>query len=365
MIGDSPAETSHVEVKQTDSQPVLSNEGPRDNKNRIVSRLKNISKIVDSVNQEQSKGTEQHPFNIRTSELVKLGNGYTTYLENHADEITDEKTFQAIASLAKTSLLMNIEQYGVTIRNISGFVEQHPELNELNPPKKQDGPWSGIKETLYYSSNNDIREQFREGILTRASEDIQSGDFSPRDVDHLERFLVDPQGRMPGQFIPEYIAAHAGEIKIWSPSALDIFQEHVINKIGDNPGNLSQNEYLKQLDEEIASIKPNDLQKVSVQFADRQAKLAFIRDLRFGRVDFDMVKSEAKKRMGEITRRQDLKSLATHLKASFPPFLATLKSTAGASIAERKPILIALVESYGLEAAAKQAVLGYLETNLK
>lgn len=190
MSGLPPAEQPVSEPRKQDASPILQSEGPKDNKNKIIGRLKNLSKIVGSVNQEQSKGAEQHPFNTRTSELVKLGDAYTAYLEAHVDEITDEKTFQAIASLAKTSLLMNIEQYAVTIRGIGDFVVQHPELNELNPPGKPDGPWSNIKEALYYSTNNDIREQFREGILTRTSEDIQSGDFNPRDVDHLERFLV-------------------------------------------------------------------------------------------------------------------------------------------------------------------------------
>lgn len=359
------SEQPQPEPTQKDTTPHLQSEGPKDNKNRIITRLKNVSKAVSSVHTEQSKGAEQSPFNVRVSELIKLGDGYTTYLETHADEISDEKTFQAIASLAKTSLLMNIEQYVATIRSIGDFVAHHPELNDLNPPGKPDGPWSNIKEALYYSTNNDIREHFREGILTRVHDDIQSGDFNPRDVDHLERFLVDPKGRLPSEFIPEYVAAHAKEIKVWSPVTLDIFQEQIIGEIGADSENLSQNERLKQLDEEIASIKPKDLQKSNIQFLDREKKLAFIRDLRFGRVDVGAVKAEVAKRMSEITRRQDLKTLAPHLKASFPPFIATLKSTAGVSLEERKPILTALVESYGLGAEAKQAVLEYLEKNLK
>lgn len=364
MTGLPPTEQPVLPGKQ-DATPILQPEGPKDNRNKIIGRLKNISKIVDSVNQEQSIGAEQHPFNIRTSELVKLGDAYTTYLEIHAAEITDEKTFQAIASLAKTSFLMNIEQYAATIRGIGDFVARHPELNELNPPGKPDGPWSNIKEALYYSTNNDIREQFREGILSRAKDDIQNGDFNPRDVDHLERFLVDPKERLPSEFIPEYVATNVSEIKTWSPVTLDIFQEQVIGRIGVNKENLSQNEYLKQLDEEIASIKPKDLQKSNIQYIDREKKLAFIRDLRFGRLDVDIVKAEVAKRMGEITRRPDLKTLAPHLRASFPLFLTTLKNTVGVSVEERKPILIALIESYGLGAEAKQAVLDYLETNLK
>lgn len=365
MIGDSPAETTRVEVHQADSQPTLSNEGPKDNKNRIISRLKNISKIVGSVNQEQSKGAEQHPFNVRASELVKLGDGYTTYLETHADEITDEKTFQAIASLAKTSLLMNIEQYRTTIQKMSEYVKDHQELNNLNIPGDT-SPWNNITEALYYSKHNDIREKFRESILLKAKDDIKSGEFDIRDVDHIERFLTDPKdGRTPKEFIPEYIGQYIKEIRQWSPLTIDMFQEHVVSQIENFQGDLSQNEYLKQLDEEIASIKQKNLQKVSLQFADRQEKLAFIRDLRFGRVNLDEVKSEVAKRMEEITRRTDLKTLAPHLKAFFPPFLSTLKSTVGANTGERKPILLALVESYGLAAEAKQAVLDYLETNLK
>ena len=176
-------------IKPQTETPNLAAENPRDNKNRIISRLKNISQIVSSTNEEQAKHAESHAFNDRTTALLKLGNGYIQYLETHIDEITDEKTFQTIASLAKTSLLMNIEQYALTIRGISIYVSQHAELNDLNPQGKN-GPWSNIKEALYFSVNNDIREKFRERILTRAKELIQNGEFSLRDVDHLERFFL-------------------------------------------------------------------------------------------------------------------------------------------------------------------------------
>lgn len=358
-------EQSQPEQTQNDTAPLLQSEGPKDNKNRIIARLKNISGIVSAVNKEQSKESEKDPFNIRVSELVKLGDGYTNYLEAHADEIPDEKTFQAIASLAKTSMLMNIEQYVSTIGGIRDYVAAHPELNDLNPPRKADGPWANLKLALYYSSNNDIREQFREGVISRAGELIQSKEFSVRDVDHLERFLVDPQGRAPEQFIPEYVTAHKGEIRQWAPLEVEAFQEHVLQVIGNYDGSLSQNVYLKQLDEEIASIKTDHLKGHNIQFPDRQRKLAFIRDLRFGRVDLEAVKLDIAKRMGEITRRQDLKILGPHLRGFFRPFVDTLKSTAGAPIEERKPILTALIDSYGLEENAKKAVLEYLDANLK
>jgi len=118
MIGEPPTEPLKIVSKQTDALPDQQMEGPRDNKNRIISRLKNISRIVATQNEDQSKGAETKTFNTRVAELIKLGNGYTSYLETHIDEIADEKTFQAIATLAKTSLLMNIEQYALTIRGI-------------------------------------------------------------------------------------------------------------------------------------------------------------------------------------------------------------------------------------------------------
>lgn len=368
MTGEPTAEPQ-LPIIQPDTLHDQSKEGPRDNKSRIITRLKNIGKIVASANEEQkSKGAET-PFNVRAAELVKLGNGYTSYLETHIDEITDEKTFQAIASLAKTSLLMNIEQYASTIRSISDFFTKHQELNNLNPPGIKDGPWSKIKEVLYFSSNNDVREQFREGILIRARELIQSGEFSPRDVDHIERFLNDPKGRLPSEFIPEYVEQHASEIQQWTPLSSEDFQEYVITRLKNFEGNISQNDYLRQLDEEIASIKPKNLQEskslAKIKYVDREKKLAFIRDLRFGRVDFGIVKKEVAQRAAEITRRPDLKTLAPHLRNFYPPFLESLKSTIGTDPGMRRSTLIALVESYGLNPSAKQAVLEYLEANLK
>lgn len=368
MIGEPPVEPQ-PSIMQADTLSGQSKEGPRDNKNRIITRLKNISKIVTSANEEQSKDAESHPFNVRATELVKLGNGYTSYLETHIDEIIDEKTFQAIASLTKTSLLMNIKQYALTIRGIGDFVAQHPELDNLNPQGKNDGPWSNIKETLYFSLNNDVREQFREGILKRAKELIQTGEFSPRDVDNLERFLSDPKGRLPSEFIPEYLEQHASEIGQWTPLSLADFQEHVVTRLGNLQRDISQNDYLKQLDEEIASIKPKNLQEskalAKVKYIDREKKLAFIRDLRFGRVDFEIVKGDVAKKAAEITRRPDLKTLAPHLRNFYPSFLKSLRSTIGTDPGMRRTTLIALVESYGLNPPAKQAVLKYLEANLK
>ncbi len=369
MAGEPIEQPQPPVLKQPDAPPVYTAEGPRDNKNRIIARLKNISRVVTSVNEAQSESAKAHPSNIRAAELVKLGNGYTAYLEAHIDEVADDKTFQAIASLAKTSMLMNIEQYAATIRGISGFVAQHQELNNLNPQGKTDGPWSNIKEALYFSSNNDVREQFREGILSGAKALIESGDFDARDVDHLERFLSDPKGRLPSEFIPEYLERHTDAIRQWTPLTLDDFQEHVVTHIGDLQGDISQNGYLKQLDEEIASIKPKNLQEskalAKTRFVEREKKLAFIRDLRFGRVDIEVVKRDVAKRAGEITRRPDLKTLGPHLKKLYTPFLETLRSTAGTDLEMRKATLTALVESYPLDPMAKQAVLDYLSSNLK
>lgn len=257
-----------------------------DNRNKLLSNLNDISGIVTSVVKEQGGGYP-NPFYSKAQTLIKLGDDYVTYLERNSGEIDDENIFNSIAKLAKSSMLLNIEYYVTEIRVISDYINQHPNLNNLNPPGIKDGPWSNIKEFLYYSSNNDVREEYREGIIAKAKDLIESGDFSPREVDHLERFLVDSQGRAPNQFIPEYIERNALSLKEWIPLSFENFQELVVAKLSDYQGPLSQNEYLRLLDEEIASIKNKDLPSSTsmkkVNFIDRSKKQAFTRDLRFGR----------------------------------------------------------------------------------
>ena len=82
-------------------------------------------------------------------------------------------------------------------------------------------------------------------------------------------------------------------------------------------------------------------------------------------MDIEVVKRDAAKRAGEITRRPDLKTLGPHLKQFYPSFLETLRSTAGTDLDMRTAALVALVESYQLNPPAKQAVLDYLTANLK
>lgn len=213
--------------------------------------------------------------------------------------------------------------------------------------------------------NNDIREQFREGILKRAKELIETGDFSPRDVDHLERFLLDPKGRVPSEFVKEYVQLHISEIKQWSALSLDDFQEYVITRSGNLDGDISQNNFLRQLDEEIASIKPDDLKGLNIKYADRQKKLAFIRDFRFGRINSEEIKIEVGKRASEITRRPDLKLIAPHLKQFYSKFRDELIATIGTDAKLRKEALESLLSSYSLPTADEQFVHDYLESNLK
>jgi hypothetical protein len=248
-----------------------------DDRNRMVSRLKHVSTAVSDAYIEQSKGAEQNPFNLQAGRLIQLGNGYITYLEAHSKEITDPKIFQAIAILAKISLLMNIEQYAVTIRGIGDYVSQHPQLNDLNPPGKIDGPWANIKETLYFTKNNDVREQFRERVLNKAQLLITAGEFNPREVDHLERFLVDSQGRLPSEFVPEYVTQHAADIQRWLPLNFEDFQRFTVEKLANFQGEISESTFLKRLDEEIASIKPKNIQESKTlsktKYEDREKNL--------------------------------------------------------------------------------------------
>ena len=290
LTPDLPPPTNPLKTENA-SSPVKES---ADDRSSIINRLKNISTAVSDARGEQNKEAEQNPFNQQAQKLIKLGNSYIDYLEAHSGEITDPKIFQAIASLAKTSLVMNIEQYAVTIKGIGDYVTQHPQLNDLNPPGKKDGPWSNIKEALYFTKNNDAREQYRERILTKAQLLIIGEEFSPRDVDHLERFLTDPQGRPPSEFIPGYIEEHAADLQQWLPLRLEEFQKFVADRSGDDKGKMADNPFLRQLDEEIASIKQKNLQDSKtlskVQFPDRQKKLAFIRDIRFGRAAIPRVR---------------------------------------------------------------------------
>lgn len=347
---------------------IISTEGPKDNKNALIAQLRKIHAVVSETNDEiMAEGST--PFNERAKILIKLGADYTDWLDANKDKVPDDKTFKNIVAMAKSAMLMNIKQYVAAVQPIGQFVSSDAALNELNPPGKQDGPWSGIKEVLYHTPSNDAREKLREGILMQAKELVAAGELDPRQLDHMERFLVDPKGRPPSQFIPEYIATHAGDIVQWSPLGIEDFQGYVITNLGIQTGDLSRNDFLRRLDEELASIKPENLKSVEAtkktQYADREKKLAFIRDLRFGRIDFEEVKANAAKRANEISRRPDLKSLAPHLRSNYPAFMRLLQDTAGQDPAERREIVSTLVGGYDMTPEARQAVLDYIEQHLK
>lgn len=335
-----------------------------ENRGQTIDRLKRISGVVSEANQEMGKGSENKPFNQKARRLIELGNGYTSYLESHGDEITDPNIFQHIVTLAKTSYFMNIEHYGRTIQEIGGYVAAHPDLNALNPPGVTDGPWSNIKEYLYRSTNNDIREQYRERIFSKSQLLLTSRDMSVRDLDHLERFLVDPQGRAPKQFIPEYVNQHASDLKQWMPLSLSDFQGFVVDRLKDFHGDLPSNTFLQQVDEELASIKPEQT-KGRIQYPDREKKLAFIRDLRFGRADFQKVQGEVQAMASDISRRDDLRSLGPLLQDKFPALKDALKESVGQDPKTRKETMFRLIDSLGLPSTSAESVKNYLELHLK
>lgn len=365
----SPETNSSIPLPQGgEAPPAITSEQPPDDKNRIINRLKNISNVVSEAYREQSKSGEQSPFNQRAGQLIQLGNNYISYLEAHANEFNDNKIFQAVGMLAKTSLLMSIEQYAATIRGIAEYVSQHPELNDLNPPGKKDGPWANIKEALYYTVNNDTREQYRERILAKAQLLIVAGDFSVRDVDHLERFLVDPQGRLPSQFIPEYIEQHAADLRSWLPLGQDDFLQFVIDRLSNYQGEMSENPPLRQLDEELASIKPKDIQEkslVKTRYQDREKKLALVRDLRFGRADINKIKAEVSVRVNDISRQPDVrKTLGPILKNNLQTFMEALGQSVGQEPQVRKAKLLELISKFNLSDENIQAISAYLGENL-
>ncbi|MBI4225874.1 hypothetical protein HY612_02065 [Candidatus Roizmanbacteria bacterium] len=352
----------------TEAQQIAA-ERPQDDKNRVITRLKKISSATQKALAEQKLGNENHVFNQKADQVIELGDAYTKYLEDHmSDPDLNAEIFNRIAFLAKNSLLMNIEPYVAAISErfhqnqfIADYIKQHSELAALDTGGKG-GPWSGIKEPLYFSAHNDIRERYREAIIRYAQDLIASGDFSPRDVDHLERFLVGPQGRMPSEYIPEYLRQHASEIQQWTPLSLNDFQEYVVAHLGNYQGEMSQNDFLRQLDEEIASIKPKDIKG---KYSDRVKKLAFIRDLRFGRVNIDELKTEVVKRAAEITRRADLRTLAPHLKQQYPVLLKILQETVGQTPATRRQQVETLLVSANISQQDADFVRQYLEANLK
>lgn len=365
---DSP-DTRPAVPTNIDNLQGLTPEGLQDNKSRIIAQLKRVSRVVSEANREQAQ-RESNPFTVKVNDLGKLGNGYIMWLDTNRDKVPDDKTFQAIASLAKTSLLLNLEQYVRTIREIGEYVKSQPELDALNPPGKKDGPWVGIKEVLYYTSFNDAREQFREGVLQGARSLIAAGELNPRLLDHIERFLVDPQKRLPHQFIAEYVARHVTDLQQWVPLTLENFKAYVATRLGNINGDLSENTFLKQMDEEIASIKPDNLQAVNVtrrtKYMDRQAKLAFIRDLRFGRENIGNVNREIALKVGEITNIPTLAGdLAPKLRQHWKGFQEELKATIGQESQTRKEALSGIVSSYGLSQQDLEFILDYLKNKIR
>ncbi len=278
----------------------ISAEGPKDNKNRIITQLRKVSTVVSSVNQEQIQ-MGPNRFNLKVQDLIYLGNGYIDWLDANRDKVPDEATFRAVASLAKSSLLLNSKHYRRVAKQTRNYIQSQPELEVLNPTGKQNTPWSGIETILSGTLFNDARERYREEILKRAGELTKTGELTPLHFNHLKRFLFDIENRHPGgQTVSSYITFHAAEIQKWAPLSLADFQALALGRLGNYVGVLSQNEALRTLEAEVTSIKPSDplrhrLTK-KTEYHDRTKKLTFIRDLRFGRINVDQLKSELAER---------------------------------------------------------------------
>lgn len=274
----------------------ISSEGPKDNQNKIIAQLRKVSSVVSSVNQEQIQ-MGPNRFNLKVRGLIHLGNGYIEWLDANRDKVPDEETFRAVASLARSSLFLNFKYYEKAAKKIRAYIQSQPELERLNAPGKQGSPWLGFETILSGILFNDARERYREEVLQKAGELAETGDLMPTHFNHLKRYLFDTVSRRPGdQTAYSYIALHAADIGRWAPLSLQDFQAFVLSRLGNYVGVLSQNESLRKLEEELSSIKPNDLLRhrltAKTGYHDRAKKLAFVRDVRFKRIDVDKLKSE-------------------------------------------------------------------------
>lgn len=242
-------------------------------------QLHTLGDVVEAVQAECRKQYGQDALTLQISQLIGLGRRYEHYLDTAQDNIPDN-IFELIRRVAQSAFLLNIKLYAQDIRSLAMYAAANPEFGQINPLGNPNDPWKGIQESLYHSTFNDHREQFREGILAEMATVDPDTKFDSGKVEHLERFLVDPEGRSPGVFIPEYVKSHWPSVSQTAEISLREFRSHIQSLSPDD---------LRRIEEELASIKPehliNPATSKSCRYLERAKKLAFVRAVRFNRVN--------------------------------------------------------------------------------
>lgn len=349
------------EIEDTD---VEMKENSKRARAELISKLAQVKEAVALTIDVLQAELGPNDFLVKLTQLLKLGSGYLEYLKSHIDEFENtDDIFRQILTLAKSSFTMNIKLYVDSIKKVSNYVNDHPDLYNLNPPGAQDGPWSGIKEFLYHSKNNLHRENFREALTTTINENGASSILKDGDLDHLERFLVDSLNRPPHEFIPEYFEEHQAEILAWTRLSYAEFQQYVLEKI-DTKNDLTTDGWLLRLEEELASIKQD---VVKSNYTDREKKLRLVRDLRFNRVSYESLSAEVAKHRSEISH-DDLAKLSKRfgpvLRKNLSVLMELVTSTQGLESAERSTMVQTALQSHNIPDEIIQDVLAYLSEEL-
>jgi len=322
------------------------------NKKKLLDYLLWVQKIV--IEASQNIEIKKPEFSAKLSQIYTLATTYIDFLEKHKKELSAEQ-FGAISKMAKSCLLLNLKTFKQTEeQTLLDFRRQHPDFENLNKPGTQNEPWKDIKTFLYNTKYNNERERLREAILVAATPLIQVQQFHPNNVEHLERFLPTPKGMTLKDSIISYVKEHQSSINEWSSATIEQFEKYLITLISEFLGQrqgLQEHPRLKQLEEEMASIKFEYIQAIlgnKAKFLERAKKIKLVRDLRFGRISPQDLKKQIEVREAEITNDPNLKKeFGPLLKNKLDDFIKILIDTKGMPPAERMERLKNHLNTYG------------------
>ncbi len=338
--------------------------------NELETRLSSLRVIAEASKKTVAELAKTFPdFAVKLDDLSKLGTSILHFLNGRMLESdSDKDVLLTLATLAKCCFTMNIELYAQSIRPAADAIALLPDVKVL-AMREITSPWTNIKNFIYAASQNDARENFRELLLGNVTQDM--GKDLIRELDHLERFLVDPDGRPPNEFIPEYVKNHKEELQKWLSLSTGDFETYLSKEL-DTRSLSAREELLETLDEQLASIKPKHVIETlgqSQQYADRTQKLALVRDLRFNRDDALEMKKRALDREFDVTNKTYLnefrKKYGKDLQQNMKAVIDALLNSHALEPVSRMELMQATISQLGLPEATASSIIADLSGKIE
>jgi hypothetical protein len=319
--------------------------------------------VINEAEQEatNSKKQENIDFINMINQVVRLSPVYIGYIEKNINQL-DKEVLKDIMQLSRSALFFNLKTFKHIEKNIlAEYRENHPDFDNIGKDQ-----WKGIKGFLYGPQFNQERENLREKLLLALKGEIENNIFDPNSLDHVERFLsVEMSGEESRIQRLRYIEENKNKILEYASLRMDDFEQFLLEKTENV--DLKNNNFLIRLEEELSSIKSEDLSEAMgkvIAIKDRQEKIRFVRDLRFKRISRVLLEEKVLSFKSEILNDPNLKKIiGSNLrnKIYIDNFLNTLKKTEKIEKGKRKMIILELLDSFNIGIEQKNNISEFID----